>query len=100
MGAGADVERITGDTLTEVEDVLDQLATEGRRFVARVPEPPPPTTAPTVYVVQPGNTLWSISTKVYGTGSLSQIIFEANRDILNDPGRIRPGQVLKIPPKP
>jgi len=38
--------------------------------------------------------------KVYGTGTLWEVIFEANRDILHDPSRLRPGQVLKIPPKP
>ena len=51
------------------------------------------------YTVQPGDTLWLISVKVYGDGRLWPVIFEANRDILDDPGRIRPGQVLKIPPK-
>ena len=103
--AGAWVERISGDTPAEVQAVLDRLAAEGRRFLGREPEEPPeppapPPPEPDTYVVQPGDTLWVISVNVYGTGTLWQVIFEANRDILDDPGRLRPSQVLKIPPKP
>lgn len=64
------------------------------------PPPPPPSPEPDTYLVQPGDTLWLISSKVYGSGSFWRIIFEANLDILEDPSRIRPGQVLKIPPRP
>jgi nucleoid-associated protein YgaU len=52
------------------------------------------------YIVQPGDTLWLISVKAYGRGSLWQVIFEANRDVLEDPSRIWPEQVLEIPPEP
>jgi nucleoid-associated protein YgaU len=34
---------------------------------------------------------------MYGNGSKYTKIFDANRDILDDPDRIFPGQVLKIP---
>ncbi|GAB4526986.1 MAG: hypothetical protein Kow0063_01820 [Anaerolineae bacterium] len=104
--AGAWVERISGDTPAEIQAILDGLAAEGRRFLGQEPEeppappPPPPPPEPTTYAVQPGDTLWLISVKIYGTGSLWNIIFEANRDILDDPSRLRPGQVLKIPPRP
>jgi LysM repeat protein len=104
--AGAWVERISGDTPVEIQGVLDQLAAEGRRFLVPMseepsePPAPPPPPQPSTYVVQPGDTLWLISVKVYGTGTLWEVIFEANRDILDDPSRLRPGQVLKIPPKP
>jgi nucleoid-associated protein YgaU len=105
--AGAWIERIAGDTPVQVQAVLDQLAAAGRRFRGQVPEtppepppPPPPPPQPNTYVVQPGDTLWLIAVKVYGNGTLWQAIFEANRDILDDPSRLRPGQTLKIPPKP
>jgi nucleoid-associated protein YgaU len=52
------------------------------------------------YVVQQGDTLWLIAVEDYGAGWLWEAIYEANRDVLDDPSRIRPGQVLKIPPKP
>jgi nucleoid-associated protein YgaU len=50
--------------------------------------------------VQPGDTLSSIARQVYGQASLWRVIFEANRDILQAPGLIKPGQVLRIPPQP
>ena len=44
-----------------------------------------------------GDTLWSISEKIYGNGSSYMKIFEANTGLLEDPDRILPGQELKIP---
>ena len=49
------------------------------------------------YTVQSGDTLWSISEKIYGNGSSYMKIFEANTALLEDPDRILPGQELKIP---
>jgi len=49
------------------------------------------------YTVQPGDTLSKISKDVYGNTSAYMKIFEANRDVLNDPDKIRPGQTLRIP---
>lgn len=49
------------------------------------------------YVVQPGDTLTSISRKVYGTTGRWQEIFEANRGILRSENDLRVGQVLRIP---
>lgn len=52
----------------------------------------------TLYVVQPGDTLSGIaaSEPLYA-GSGWEPIFEANRDILADPDRLHPGQVLRLP---
>ncbi len=49
------------------------------------------------YTVQAGDTLSKISAHFYGSGSHYMKIFEANRDILNDPNKIQPGQELVIP---
>lgn len=49
------------------------------------------------YTVQKGDTLSAISKQFYGKASRWNAIFEANRDQLDDPDRIKPGQVLKIP---
>ncbi|HXA67005.1 MAG TPA: LysM peptidoglycan-binding domain-containing protein [Bryobacteraceae bacterium] len=49
------------------------------------------------YTVQPGDSLSKISKEVYGKPSEYMKIFEANRDVLNDPNKISPGQTLKIP---
>ena len=49
------------------------------------------------YTVQPGDTLSAIAMKFLGNANEYMDIFNANRDQLNDPDMIKPGQVLKIP---
>ena len=49
------------------------------------------------YTVERGDTLSHIAQRFYGKASGWHGIFEANRDQLDDPDRIQPGQVLKIP---
>lgn len=49
------------------------------------------------YVVQKGDTLSKIAEEFYGDKMLYPKIFEANRDILTDPNKIKPGQKLRIP---
>lgn len=49
------------------------------------------------YTVQPGDTLSKIAEQYYGSAREYMRIFEANRDQLDDPNRIRPGQQLIIP---
>ncbi|TEU19048.1 MAG: LysM peptidoglycan-binding domain-containing protein [Anaerolineales bacterium] len=50
-----------------------------------------------VYVVELGDSLSKIAKEVYGDGSRWREIFEANKDKISDPGRIYPGQELRIP---
>lgn len=49
------------------------------------------------YTVVSGDSLSKIAKQVYGDGNQWKRIFEANRDLLQDPDRIFPGQVLRIP---
>ncbi len=49
------------------------------------------------HVVQKGDTLSKIAQEYYGDAKLYPQIFDANRDILTDPDKIRPGQKLRIP---
>ncbi|MDA3933748.1 MAG: LysM peptidoglycan-binding domain-containing protein [Gammaproteobacteria bacterium] len=49
------------------------------------------------HTVVSGDTLWKIAEQHYGKGNAYMKIFEANRDQLDDPDQIKPGQVLKIP---
>jgi len=60
---------------------------------------PPPAAAPkeVTYTVEPGDTLSKISKQHYGDANKYMRIFEANKDQLTDPNKIRVGQVLKIP---
>jgi nucleoid-associated protein YgaU len=49
------------------------------------------------YTVQAGDTLSGIAKQHLGDANKYTKIFEANRDVLSDPDKIKPGQVLKIP---
>src|SRR5690606_4552707 len=51
------------------------------------------------YTVQKGDTLSHIAKQFYGKAGAWNRIFEANRDQLDNPDLIQPGQVLKIPPQ-
>ena len=50
-----------------------------------------------MYTVRPGDTLSKIAKEKLGDPSAYTEIFNANRDQLSDPNKIKPGQVLKIP---
>ena len=56
-----------------------------------------PAAAVTTYTVQSGDTLSAIAKKFLGNANDYMEIFNANRDQLTDPDKIKPGQVLKIP---
>ena len=49
------------------------------------------------YTVKPGDTLSKIAKELLGDGNSYMTIFNANKDQLSDPDKIKPGQVLKIP---
>lgn len=49
------------------------------------------------YTVQSGDSLSHIAKALYGSANKWHAIFEANRDQIDDPDLIKPGQVLKIP---
>jgi nucleoid-associated protein YgaU len=49
------------------------------------------------YTVQAGDTLSGIAKKHLGDANAYMDIFNANRDQLSDPDKIKPGQVLKLP---
>jgi nucleoid-associated protein YgaU len=49
------------------------------------------------HVVAKGDTLSKIAETYYGDKMMYTKIFEANRDVLTDPNKIKPGQKLLIP---
>jgi nucleoid-associated protein YgaU len=51
----------------------------------------------TTYTVKAGDTLSKIAKDHLGNANAYMDIFNANRDQLSDPDKIKPGQVLKIP---
>ena len=52
----------------------------------------------TIHIVKRGDSLMKLSVRYYGRTIDYQLIFEANREVLESPDRIRVGQKLKIPP--
>lgn len=80
----------------------DQIGTQGK-VLARVEYPfsraeDLKAMAEGTYVlVQPGNSLWRIARRVYGSGFSYTQIFEANKGRIIDPDLIYPGQVFEIP---
>ena len=51
----------------------------------------------TTYTVKAGDTLSKIAKETLGNANQYMEIFNANRDQLENPDKIKPGQVLKIP---
>jgi LysM repeat protein len=93
-----------GRVMTEFNKLVATENTINRIRVKEAPaaKPSSPLPAPkadeaTTYVVQSGDSLGALAQRFYGKASLYPKIFEANRDILNDPNLIKVGQMLKIP---
>lgn len=48
-------------------------------------------------LVESGDTLWGIAERAYGNGARYKEIFAANREVIEDPDLIFPGQKIRIP---
>ncbi len=68
------------------------VATVDDQLTVEVPEPPA-----VFHQVVKGDTLSAIAAKTYGVMRLYDVIFEANRPMLEHPDKIYPGQMLRIP---
>lgn len=71
---------------------VDGVATVDDRLSVENPEP-----EADFHTVERGETLSKIAQRYYGKASLYPKIFEANRPMLENPDKIYPGQVLRIP---
>ena len=79
----------------------DQIDAKGR-VTARVELPfsraePLPLGPGRFIIVQPGNSLWRIARRTYGTGFAFTTIYEANAGQIADPDLIYPGQIFQLP---
>lgn len=68
-----------------------------RGGAASTEAPSHPAQGDRTYTVAQGDTLSHIARRFYGKASQWPAIYAANRDQLDDPDRILPGQVLRIP---
>ncbi|MBT5263882.1 MAG: LysM peptidoglycan-binding domain-containing protein, partial [Rhodospirillaceae bacterium] len=81
---------------------IDKVETSGR-VLARVElpfmrsEPLRDLPPGAVVVVQPGNSLWRIASRIYGSGVRYTDIYQANLGQIGDPDMIYPGQVFGLP---
>lgn len=84
---------------------LDQIGADGRvtariEFPFEREDPRDIVLGDGTVVVQPGNSLWKISSRVYGQGIDYTIIYDANRTQIRNPDLIYPGQIFELPPNP
>lgn len=93
--------RGTVDTQDQANKIWDAIKTvpDWRNDIVADIKAKAPAAAPAArtYTVKPGDTLSKIAKESLGNANDYQRIFEANRDQLTDPDKIKPGQVLKLP---
>jgi len=53
-----------------------------------------------VVIVRPGNSLWHIARRLYGSGFHYTLIFGANKSLIKNPDLIYPGQKFTLPTTP
>jgi len=53
---------------------------------------------PATYVIRDGDDLTGIATRFYGHPAAAATVWEANRDVIPDPGLLPIGQALRMPP--
>ena len=51
-------------------------------------------------IISPGNSLWHIARRLYGSGFHYTLIFGANKNLIKDPNLIYPGQKFTLPTAP
>jgi nucleoid-associated protein YgaU len=79
------------------DEIVADINVTGGGAAAGVPAAAPAAAAARTYTVKSGDTLSAIAKEHLGSANAYMKIFEANRDQLTDPDKIKPGQVLKIP---
>ena len=85
----------TQNDANKIWDAIKTIPTWSQDVVADIQARPG--AAARTYTVKPGDTLSKIAQELLGNAKSFQRIFEANRDQLSDPDKIKVGQVLKIP---
>ena len=90
------------DQANKIWDAIKTVPTWRNDVVAdikHVHEGAAPEAAAATYTVKSGDTLSKIAKELLGNAGAYMAIFDANKDLLTDPNKIQPGQVLKIPAK-
>ena len=92
----------TQDEANKIWDAIKTVPTWSQDVVADIKATGTPAAAAAAganasYTVKAGDTLSKIAKEQLGNAAAYMDIFNANRDQLSDPDKIKPGQVLTIP---
>ena len=87
------------DEVNKIWDAIKTVPDWRTDVIAEVKVDPNAPAATATYTVKAGDTLSKIAKEHLGDANAYMEIFEANKDQLSDPDKIKPGQVLKIPAK-
>jgi nucleoid-associated protein YgaU len=85
------------DEVNKIWDAIKTVPDWRNDIVAEVKVDPSAKALAATYTVKAGDTLSKIAKDQLGNANAYMKIFEANKDQLSDPDKIKPGQVLKIP---
>jgi nucleoid-associated protein YgaU len=95
VGTDVEVNKIW-DAIKTIPDWRNEIV--GDIKATGVPSAVPTTgTSEGTYTVKAGDTLSKIAQEKLGDANAYMDIFNANKGLLTDPNKIKPGQVLKIP---
>jgi nucleoid-associated protein YgaU len=76
------------------KDIVADIQVTGASAAPAAAAPAP---AAKTYTVKSGDTLSAIAKAHLGSAGAYMKIFELNKDLLTDPDKIKPGQVLRLP---
>jgi nucleoid-associated protein YgaU len=85
------------DEANKIWDAIKTVPDWSKEIVADIKANPAAAASGATYTVKAGDTLSQIAKDKLGSASAYMEIFNANKDVLTDPDKIKPGQVLKIP---
>jgi len=85
------------DDANKIWDAIKTIPDWSKEVVADIKTNPAAAASGATYTVKAGDTLSQIAKDKLGSASAYMEIFNANKDVLSDPDKIKPGQVLKIP---
>ncbi|WDZ77703.1 LysM peptidoglycan-binding domain-containing protein [Ensifer adhaerens] len=96
MGAGS---AVASDAATTSVPSTEIAAASPKQDEPQTVQQEPLKESKSSVIIRRGDTLWQISRRVYGAGLRYTTIYLANQDQIEDPDRIRPGQVFGVPDK-
>lgn len=94
----ADLQARLGSPLAPAVPIPEGIRTTQKPEDGKSAEPRQEPSVPSSYVVQPGDSLYAISKKIYGDATHIDLIYAANRDTLKSKNSLQVGQTLRLPP--